>query len=195
MGGLQRHAHVPGCDGRGQPSGRLRDARARLCGRRGGGRVDPSSSCQRPARSGRGGNPIRGGRLAMHLYDIPLVFALVGVVLYTVLAGADFGSGIWQLTAGGGSEADRIRDHAHESVAPVWEANHVWLIFILVVMWTSYPVAFSSIASTLCVPLLIAGIGIIFRGATYALRSGTRSNREVRAIDTVFAFSSILAPF
>jgi cytochrome bd ubiquinol oxidase subunit II len=131
----------------------------------------------------------------MHLYDIPLIFALIGMVLYTVLAGADFGSGIWQLTAGGGSDARKIRDHAHESVAPVWEANHVWLIFVLVVVWTSYPVAFGSIASTLCVPLLLAGIGIIFRGATYALRSGTQTHREVRMVDTVFAISSVLAPF
>jgi cytochrome bd ubiquinol oxidase subunit II len=116
----------------------------------------------------------------MHLYDVPLIFALLGLALYAVLAGASFGSGIWQLTAGSGPEADRIRNHAHESVAPVWEANHVWLIFVLVVVWTSYPVAFASIASTLCVPLLLAGIGIIFRGATYALRSGTRTHREVR---------------
>src|SRR5215831_1760723 len=131
----------------------------------------------------------------MHLYDLPLIFALLGMGLYTVLAGADFGSGIWQLTAGTGPEAKRIRNHAHEAVAPVWEANHVWLIFVLVVVWTSYPVAFGSIASTLCVPLLLAGIGIIFRGATYALRSGTRTDREVRTIDTAFAISSILAPF
>src|SRR5437588_1971874 len=131
----------------------------------------------------------------MHLYDVPLIFALLGLALYTVLAGADFGSGVWQLTAGSGPEADRIRNHAHESVAPVWEANHVWLIFVPVVVWTSYPVAFASIASTLCVPLLLAGIGIIFRGATYALRSGSRTHREVRTIDTAFAISSILAPF
>jgi cytochrome d ubiquinol oxidase subunit II len=131
----------------------------------------------------------------VHLYDIPLIFALIGMGLYTVLAGADFGSGIWQLTAGSGPEATRIRDHAHESVAPVWEANHVWLIFVLVVVWTAYPVAFGSIASTLCVPLLLAGIGIIFRGATYALRSGTRTQRETRTVDTVFAISSVLTPF
>jgi cytochrome d ubiquinol oxidase subunit II len=131
----------------------------------------------------------------MHLYDVPLIFALLGLALYTVLAGADFGSGIWQLTAGSGPDANRVRDHAHESVAPVWEANHVWLIFVLVVVWTSYPVAFASIASTLSVPLLLAGIGIIFRGATYALRSGTRTHREVRTIDTAFAISSILVPF
>ncbi len=131
----------------------------------------------------------------MHLYEIPLIFVLIGLVLYTVLAGADFGAGFWQLTAGSGERGERIRDHAHHSMATVWEANHVWLIFVLTVFWTAYPVAFGSIASTLCVALVIAGVGIIFRGAAYALRAGTTSAREVRAVDTVSALSSILTPF
>ena len=131
----------------------------------------------------------------MHLYEIPLIFVLVGLVLYTVLAGADFGAGFWQLTAGSGERGERIRDHAHHSMATVWEANHVWLIFVLTVFWTAYPVAFGSIASTLCVALFIAAVGIIFRGAAYALRAGTTSAREVRAVDTVSALSSILTPF
>ena len=92
----------------------------------------------------------------MHLYELPLIFVLAGLVLYTVLAGADFGAGFWQLAAGSGERGERIRDHAHHSMAPVWEANHVWLIFVLTVFWTAYPVAFGSIASTLCVPLFIA---------------------------------------
>jgi cytochrome d ubiquinol oxidase subunit II len=131
----------------------------------------------------------------MHLYAIPLLFVLAGLVLYVVLGGADFGAGIWQLTAGAGPEADRLRDHAHDSMAPVWEANHVWLIFVLTVLWTAYPTAFGSIASTLSVPLFIAGIGIVLRGAAYALRTGARAGRETRAIDTVFALSSLLTPF
>jgi cytochrome d ubiquinol oxidase subunit II len=131
----------------------------------------------------------------MHVYALPLIFALIGLVLYTVLAGADFGAGIWQLTAGSGEHAERIRGHAHESMAPVWEANHVWLVFVLTVIWTAYPTAFGSIASTLSVPLFLAAVGIILRGATYALRAGARSGRELRTIDTVFALSSILTPF
>jgi cytochrome d ubiquinol oxidase subunit II len=131
----------------------------------------------------------------VHLYDIPMVFILIGLVLYTVLAGADFGAGLWQLLAGSGPDGRRIREHAHHSMAPVWEANHVWLIFVLTVTWTAYPTAFASIASTLCVPLFIAGIGIVFRGAAYALRAGTSSSTELRAIDTVFSLSSILTPF
>ncbi len=131
----------------------------------------------------------------MHLYEIPLIFVLAGLALYVVLAGADFGAGFWQLVAGPGKMGERIREHAHESMAPVWEANHVWLIFVLTVTWTAYPTAFASIASTLCVPLFIAGIGIVMRGAAYALRAGTVTARERRRVDTVFALSSVLTPF
>jgi cytochrome d ubiquinol oxidase subunit II len=131
----------------------------------------------------------------VHLYALPLVFALIGLAFYAVLAGADFGAGWWQLTAGKGSDAASIRDHAHHAMGPVWEANHVWLIFVITVVWTAYPVAFGSIASTLSIPLFIAAVGIIFRGTAYALRSGASSRRELTAIDTAFALSSILTPF
>ena len=81
---------------------------------------------------------------------------LVGLAAYAVLAGADFGAGFWQLTGGRGARDRELREHAHHAMGPVWEANHVWLIFVLVVCWTAYPVAFGSIASTLAIPLLIA---------------------------------------
>ncbi|MDQ6841352.1 MAG: cytochrome d ubiquinol oxidase subunit II, partial [Actinomycetota bacterium] len=129
------------------------------------------------------------------LQSLPLVFVLVGLVLYTVLGGADFGAGFWQLFAGRGEHATRVREHAHHSMAPVWEANHVWLIFVLTVLWTSYPKAFASIASTLAVPLFIAVLGIIFRGAAYALGAGAASARESALVDTIFSLSSILTPF
>jgi len=131
----------------------------------------------------------------MHLYDVPLIFALIGLALYTVLGGADFGAGFWQLVAGRGKQADEIRDEAHHAMAPVWEANHVWLIFVLTVIWTAYPAAFGSIASTLSIPLFIAGIGIVLRGGAYALRAGTRTAAEQRRADTIFAISSVLTPF
>jgi cytochrome d ubiquinol oxidase subunit II len=124
-----------------------------------------------------------------------MVFVLMGVALYTVLAGADFGAGFWQLVAGRGEHADRVREHAHHSLAPVWEANHVWLIFVLTVFWTAYPKAFGSIASTLAVVLSGALLGIIFRGAAYALRTGAFSARESSVIDTIFSLSSVLTPF
>jgi cytochrome d ubiquinol oxidase subunit II len=131
----------------------------------------------------------------MHLYDLPLWFVLVGLALYTVLGGADFGAGFWQLVAGKGKQADEIRDHAHRAMAPVWEANHVWLIFVLTVTWTAYPTAFGSIASTLSIPLFLAGIGIVLRGGAYALRAGTTTIGEQRRVDTVVALSSVLTPF
>jgi cytochrome d ubiquinol oxidase subunit II len=131
----------------------------------------------------------------LHLYLVPLIFALIGLAFYTVLGGADFGAGFWQLTAGKGPQAQAVREHAHAAMAPVWEANHVWLIFVLTVVWTAYPTAFGSIASTLSIPLFIAAVGIIFRGLAYALRAGAAGPRELSAIDTVFSISSVLTPF
>ena len=133
--------------------------------------------------------------LGIGIEELPLFFALQGVALYAILAGADFGAGIWQLLAGRGERAGRIRDHAHHSMAPVWEANHVWLIFVLVVVWTGYPQAFASMASTLAVALTAAGLGIILRGVAYALRSASKGPAEVQAIDTLTAIGSVLAPF
>jgi cytochrome d ubiquinol oxidase subunit II len=129
------------------------------------------------------------------LSALPLVFVLIGVVLYAVLAGADLGAGFWQFFAGRGRHGEEIREQAHHSMAPVWEANHVWLIFVLTVFWTAYPTAFGSIASTLAIPLFLAGIGIVFRGAAYALRVGASTPRELGVIDTIFSLSSILTPF
>jgi cytochrome bd ubiquinol oxidase subunit II len=131
----------------------------------------------------------------MFLQSLPMVFVLTGLVLYIALGGADFGAGFWQLFAGRGEQAERVREYAHNSIGPVWEANHVWLIFVLTVFWTAYPKAFGSIASTLEVPLFIAAIGIICRGATYALRAGAASPRESGLIDTIFSISSIITPF
>jgi cytochrome d ubiquinol oxidase subunit II len=124
-----------------------------------------------------------------------MVFILAGVVLYAVLAGADFGAGAWTLLSGPGKRGEELRDSAHHSMGPVWEANHVWLIFVLTVFWTAYPIAFGSIASTLAVPLFLAGLGIVMRGAAYALRAGALGPREGVLIDGLFALSSILAPF
>jgi cytochrome d ubiquinol oxidase subunit II len=128
------------------------------------------------------------------LAEVPLVLMLVGLAAYAVLGGADFGAAFWQLGARGERGAD-LREHAYRAMGPVWEANHVWLIFVLVVCWTAYPEAFASISSTLTVPLFVAAIGIIFRGTAYAIHAGTAREIERRTIDAVFSFSSILTPF
>jgi cytochrome d ubiquinol oxidase subunit II len=129
------------------------------------------------------------------LAEVPMVFILLGLTLYIVLGGADFGAAIWQVATAPGEPGERIRDHAHESMAPVWEANHVWLIFVLTVTWTAYPAALGSLASTLSVALFLAGLGIIVRGAAYALRAGASDPREFRRIDAASAVSSIVTPF
>jgi cytochrome d ubiquinol oxidase subunit II len=128
--------------------------------------------------------------------EIPIVFILAGLAAYTVLAGADFGAGLWTLLAGPGRAGrEATRDHARHAMGPVWEANHVWLIFVLVVCWTAYPVAFGSITSTLAVPLFIAVVGIVLRGASYALRGQLDRAPGQRTIENLFALSSILTPF
>jgi cytochrome d ubiquinol oxidase subunit II len=125
-----------------------------------------------------------------------MVFILLGLAAYTVLAGADFGAGFWTFfSSGGRTSPAATRDHARHAMGPVWEANHVWLIFVLVVCWTAYPVAFASIASTLAVPLFIAVVGIILRGTSYALRGQLEGARGQRAVENVFALSSVLTPF
>ncbi len=132
------------------------------------------------------------------LSDVPMAFILLGIAAYTVLAGADFGAGIWTLIPGGGrADAATTRDHTRHAMGPVWEANHVWLIFVLTVCWTCYPVAFGSIVSTLAIPLLIAAIGIICRGTTYALRSQLEGGEAhgIRLVENLFAVSSVLTPF
>ena len=123
----------------------------------------------------------------MAFTTVPLFFVLVGLTCYIVLAGADFGAAIWQITAPQTREGRRIRDFAHNVMAPVWEANHVWLIFVLTVIWTAYPAAFGSIASTLSVALILAALGIVIRGAAYAVSAGTSGPRQVRDLDVVSA--------
>jgi cytochrome d ubiquinol oxidase subunit II len=132
----------------------------------------------------------------MTLEAFPLLLIVAGLTAYAVLGGADFGAGFWSLWAGRPDRQGKtLRDHAHHAMGPVWEANHVWLIFVLVVCWTGYPTAFGSIMSTLAVPLFIAAVGIILRGTAYALRVGTGSASELRSVDLVFALSSIIVPF
>ena len=126
--------------------------------------------------------------------ELPMILILAGLAAYAVLGGADFGAGLWELAARGPKGAE-VREHTHHAMAPVWEANHVWLIFVLVVCWTAYPTAFASIVSTLTIPLFIAGVGIVLRGMSYALRAGGPSEREESALSIVFALSSILTPF
>ena len=129
------------------------------------------------------------------LPEICLGLVIAGITAYALLGGADYGAGFWDLTAGGARRGGAVRGMVQHSMGPVWEANHVWLIFVLVVMWTCFPTAFGSITSTLYVPLFIVVAGIIFRGTAFALRGQAATIREARFIGATFASSSVLVPF
>jgi cytochrome bd ubiquinol oxidase subunit II len=119
----------------------------------------------------------------------------VAVTLYAVLAGADFGAGFWDLVAGGPERGARPRALIDRVLTPVWEANHVWLIFMLVVTWTAFPEAFGAIMRTLFVPLLLAALGIVLRGAGFAFRHVVEGVSGQRALGATFALSSVITPF
>src|SRR4029077_11343944 len=119
----------------------------------------------------------------------------LGITLYAVLGGADFGAGVWEFnTALQASERERAL--IYRAIGPVWEANHVWLIFVTVVMFSAFPTAFAALSRALWLPLLLALAGIVFRGASYAFRShAVSAARQQAAWGAVFALASTAAPF
>jgi cytochrome bd ubiquinol oxidase subunit II len=117
------------------------------------------------------------------------------VTVYALTGGADFGGGIWDLLAGGARRGARARWLVARAIGPVWESNHVWLVIILVVLWTGFPQAFGAIMSTLFAPISIAAFGIILRGSGFALRQVAHSLRYQRLMGAFFALSSLLTPF
>ncbi|HEV7614617.1 MAG TPA: cytochrome d ubiquinol oxidase subunit II [Solirubrobacterales bacterium] len=119
----------------------------------------------------------------------------VGATFYALFGGADFGGGFWDLIAGDAERGERPRALIQRSLTPVWEANHVWLIFILVVLWTAFPPAFSAIFSTLYVPIALTALGIVLRGSGFAFRKSLQGLSAQRAAGAAFALSSVLTPF
>lgn len=119
----------------------------------------------------------------------------VGVTFYAVFGGADFGAGFWDLLAGRGERGSRARALIDWAIGPVWEANHVWLIFVLVVLWTAFSAAFEAIFSTLFIPLTLAALGIVLRGAGFAFHEFARRRAGRRAASLAFSISSVLTPF
>jgi cytochrome bd ubiquinol oxidase subunit II len=120
---------------------------------------------------------------------------LAGITLYAVLGGADFGGGLWDLLAGTTARGRAPRALIDESITPVWEANHVWLVFDLVIFWTAFPHAFAAVMTTLALPLWLALAGIVLRGAGFAFRKEITRPSLQRAAGATFAFSSLMTPF
>src|SRR5215813_4378559 len=114
-----------------------------------------------------------------------------GVVAYAVFGGADFGGGFWSLFA----RSKRPRELIDWAIGPVWEANHVWLIFVLVVLWTGFSSAFEAIFSTLFIPLSLAAFGIVLRGSGFAFHKTAKRLVGRDISERVFGISSLLTPF
>jgi cytochrome d ubiquinol oxidase subunit II len=119
----------------------------------------------------------------------------VGVIAYALFGGADFGSGFYDLTAGGAARGAELRTQIDHSIGPVWEANHVWLIFVLVTWWTGFPETFAAAMRTLILPMLLALLGIVLRGAAFAFRKYAATLPQARLFGAVFAGSSLITPF
>lgn len=119
----------------------------------------------------------------------------VGILAYAVFGGADFGSGFFDLIAGGARRGAELRTLVDHSIGPVWEANHVWLIYVLVTWWTAFPAAFAAAMSTLWLPMMLALLGIVLRGASFAFRKYAGTLGQARIFGVVFATSSVVTPF
>ncbi|GAW49756.1 MULTISPECIES: cytochrome d ubiquinol oxidase subunit II [unclassified Nocardioides] len=131
----------------------------------------------------------------MSLAVVVAAALFAGVVAYALFGGADFGSGFYDLTAGGTTRGAELRTLVDHSIGPVWEANHVWLIYILVTWWTAFPDTFAAAMSTLILPMLLALLGIVLRGASFAFRKYAATLTQARLFGTIFAISSVITPF
>jgi cytochrome d ubiquinol oxidase subunit II len=131
----------------------------------------------------------------MSTVDLAAVTLWIGVTIYAVFGGADFGAGFWDVVAARGRDGPRTRELIEAAIGPVWEANHTWLIFDLVILWTAFPAAFAAIMSTLFVPFSLAAVGIVLRGAAFAFRPVVSGERGRRVTSAIFAASSVVTPF
>jgi cytochrome bd ubiquinol oxidase subunit II len=131
----------------------------------------------------------------MSVADVVAAAMFVGVLAYALFGGADFGSGFYDLVAGTGQRAAELRTLIDHSIGPVWEANHVWLIYILVMWWTGFPIAFAAFATTMFIPMMLALAGIVLRGAGFAFRKYAETYAQARFFGVIFAGSSLITPF
>jgi cytochrome d ubiquinol oxidase subunit II len=131
----------------------------------------------------------------MTLADATLAVLWLGLTAYVLFGGADFGGGFWDLLAGGARRGAGQRALVEHSIGPVWEANHVWLIFVIVMLWTGFPPVFAAVASTLYIPLTLVALGIIARGSAFVFRKVSDEPGLRRLFGAAFAFSSVATPF
>lgn len=132
----------------------------------------------------------------MSIAFIALCVLWLALIAYAVLGGADFGAGIWDLFAVG-KQRHRQRQLINQAIGPVWEANHVWLIFLIVGLFTVFPSAFAAFTVALFLPLTIALVGIVLRGAAFIFRTYEldESSRSADIWSRIFSTTSLIAPF
>lgn len=129
---------------------------------------------------------------------LEIVIALVtlsALVLYALMGGADFGGGLWDLLARG-PRAGRQRKIIADAIAPIWEANHVWLILVVVLLFTAFPIAFAAMMNALHIPLTAMLVGIVLRGSAFVFRKYDAKDDHVqRRWNVLFGVSSLVTPF
>jgi cytochrome d ubiquinol oxidase subunit II len=120
---------------------------------------------------------------------------LASLILYALMGGADYGGGMWDLLASG-TRAQRQRHAIVEAIAPIWEANHVWLILVIVLLFSGFPLAFSVTMIALHIPITAMLIGIVLRGSAFVFRKYDSTEGAVqRRWSTIFGITSFLHPF
>ena len=144
----------------------------------------------------------RASRPVFSIMTIEIVIAgilLISLTFYVLLGGADFGAGVWALFAWGPS-SHRQREAIAKAIAPIWEANHVWLILAVTILFTAFPRAFALLSTVLHIPLAIMLVGIVLRGCAFAFRTNdvaqptVRHDRAHRFWEHVFGVSSLVTP-
>jgi cytochrome bd ubiquinol oxidase subunit II len=132
-----------------------------------------------------------------NMLSIDLLIAgamMVSLTFYVLLGGADFGGGVWDMFASGPRKQAQ-RELIAEAIGPVWEANHVWLILVVVLLFTAFPPAFVAISTALHIPLTLMLIGIVFRGSAFTFRSyDKRTDDAQRRWGRVFSMTSLITP-
>ena len=127
--------------------------------------------------------------------ELGLVLIGLALVLYALTGGADYGAGLWDLCARG-PRAEQRRNALHEAIAPVWEANHVWVLYALVILLTAFPQGYALILDALHIPLSLALLGMVLRGSAYTFRAyGIGANRAKRKWGLAYSLSSVFTPF
>src|ERR1043165_7715805 len=129
------------------------------------------------------------------LENVIAAVTLVSLIVYALMGGADFGGGVWDLLASGPRKQQQ-RAMIDNAIGPIWEANHVWLILVVVLLFTAWPGAFAGIMTALHIPIAAMLVGIVLRGTAFVFRKyDSRRDNVQKRWSQVFGVSSLFTPF